>query len=271
MNCPHCHSFKTTQLKRTTNLGYPVYRCKSCQRTFNERTGTPFNYVEVPTDILFQVLLCRVRYKLSYRDVAEFFLLRGFEFTHEAVREWQERFAPIFGEELRAKRSGKVGSVWFVDETYIKVKGRWCYLYRAIDQKGNLVNSMLSQKRDLAAAKAFFEQALTLSDPPEKVVTDGLSSYPRAMAETLGSEVEHEVRSCVTNPIEQSHRGVKHRYYPTLGFGKFKSAQSFCRAVDEVRQFFRPREWMAELVSLAEQRSLFIQRVEELRALFQAA
>jgi transposase-like protein len=116
MNCPHCHSTNTTKLKRTTNLGYAVYRCKTCQCTFNERTGQPFNYVEVPTDILFQVLLCRIRYKLSYRDVAEFFLMRGFKFTHEAVRDWEERFAPIFREELRAKRRGKIGKVWFVDE-----------------------------------------------------------------------------------------------------------------------------------------------------------
>lgn len=64
-----------------------MFRCKSCRRTYNERTGTPFNFIEVPTDILFQVLLSRVRYKLSYRDVAEFFLLRGFQFSHETVRD----------------------------------------------------------------------------------------------------------------------------------------------------------------------------------------
>ena len=70
MNCPHCHSARTTVLQRTTELGYAVSRCQNCNRTFNERTGTPFNFVEVPTDIVFQVLLYRVRYKLSYRDIA---------------------------------------------------------------------------------------------------------------------------------------------------------------------------------------------------------
>ena len=108
MDCPHCHSTHTPQLKRITNLGYAVFRCKDCQRTFNERTGTPFNFLEFPTDIVFQVLLRRLRYKLSYRDVAEFFLVRGFEFTHETVRDWEERFAPIFADELRAKHKGKV-------------------------------------------------------------------------------------------------------------------------------------------------------------------
>jgi hypothetical protein len=62
-------------------LGYQVFRCRECKRSFNSRTGTPFNFLEVPTDIVFQVLLCRLRYKMSFRDVAEFFLLRGFEFT----------------------------------------------------------------------------------------------------------------------------------------------------------------------------------------------
>jgi transposase-like protein len=85
MNCPHCSSTQITHLQRTTDFGYAMYRCKACDRTCNERTGTPFNFIEVPTDIVFQVLLCRFRYKLSFRDIAEFFLLRGLEFTHEAI------------------------------------------------------------------------------------------------------------------------------------------------------------------------------------------
>ena len=87
MACPHCRASETRRLPRITDLGYAVFRCQSCGRTFNERTGTPFNFVEVPTEIIFQVLLCRVRYKLSYRDIAEIFLLRGFAFTHETVQD----------------------------------------------------------------------------------------------------------------------------------------------------------------------------------------
>lgn len=88
-----------------------MFRCSNCHRAFNERTGTPFNFIEVPTDIVFQVLLCRLRYKLSFRDIAEFFLLRGFEFTHETVRDWEERFIPIFAKQLRAKRKGNEGKI----------------------------------------------------------------------------------------------------------------------------------------------------------------
>jgi transposase-like protein len=180
-----------------------MFRCKDCCRTFNERTGTPFNFIEVPSDIVFQVLLCRLRYKLSFRDIAEFFLLRGFKFTHETVRDWEERFAPIFAERLRAKRKGKSGKIWFVDETYIRVGDCWCYLYRGIDEDGNLVDVRLSQKRDMEAAKAFFAQAYeVVQQPPQRVATDGHTSYPRAIAEELGEGVEHEVRDCRGNPIE---------------------------------------------------------------------
>ena len=242
MSCPHCGSNRITNLQRTTALGYAVFYCKDCQRTFNERTDTPFNFLKFPTDIVFQVLLCRFRYKLSYRDVAEFFLVRGFAFTHETVRAWEARFAPIFAAELRAKRKGNVGNVWHVDETYIRVQGRWCYLYRAIDQDGNLVDSRLSETRDMEAAKAFFQQTQAVADaPPKRVFTDGHTSYPRAIKEALGAEVEHEVIPCLGNPIEPSHRGIKQRYYPTLGFGAVESAQRFCQAFEEVHQFFRPR------------------------------
>jgi transposase-like protein len=144
-------------------------------------------------------------------------------------------------------------------------------LYRGIDEDGNLVDVRLSEKRDMQAAKAFFAQAHEIVEQmPQRVVTDGHTSYPRAIAEELGAEVEHEVRTCLSNPIEQSHRGIKQRYYPTLGFGAFESAQRFCQAFDEVKQFFRPRARMREFVSLSEQRERFAERVDELQALFEA-
>ena len=249
-----------------------MFRCKDCRRTYNERTGTPFNFIEVPTDILFQVLLCRIRYKLSYRDVAEFFLLRGFTFTHETVRDWEARFLPHFIDQLRAKRKGNVGKLWHVDETCIRVNGRWCYLYRGIDEHGNLVDVRLSATRDMAGTQAFFAQAAELHETsPERVATDGLAAYPRAIEEELGQDVEHEVRPCTANPVEQSHRRVKYRYYPSLGYGEFDVAQRFCQAVDEIGHVLRPRSQMAEFVCLSDLRQRFIQGVEELEVLFQAA
>src|SRR5688572_1510663 len=89
MVCPHCQSASIRNLNHPTDLGYAFFRCGDCGRKFNERTGTPFNFLEFPTDIVFEIVLCRLLYKLSLRNLAQMFLLRGIEFTHEAVREWE--------------------------------------------------------------------------------------------------------------------------------------------------------------------------------------
>ena len=125
MNCPHCHSLVTTQLARKTSLGYRTFRCSECGRKFNERTGTVYNHLQFPTDVVMLVVLWRLRYKLSLRDLAEMFLMRGFEFTHETVRDWEERFAPLITEQLRCRRKGKADYSWNCDETYLKVGGKW--------------------------------------------------------------------------------------------------------------------------------------------------
>ncbi len=126
MNCPHCTSPATKEQQKRTTLGYSTFRCSACRCLFNERTGTPFNYLEYPTDLVLLVVFWRLRYKLSLRDLAEIFLQRGFVFTHETVREWEERFAPLISDQLRAKRHGQAGTSWHVDETYVSVKGKWC-------------------------------------------------------------------------------------------------------------------------------------------------
>ena len=138
------------------------------------------------------VILWRFRYKLSLRDLAEMFLQRGLSFTHEAVREWENKLAPLLSETLRKRRHGAVGQSWYVDETYVKVQGQWCYLYRAIDRDGNLVDVRLSTTRDLTAAEAFFRSAWTLTGvAPDRITTDGHDAYPRAIRNVFGNHVTH--------------------------------------------------------------------------------
>ncbi|GHO97582.1 IS6 family transposase [Reticulibacter mediterranei] len=232
MNCPDCLSRATKEQKKKMALGYRTFRCFVCQRSFNERSGTPFNYLEYPTEIILLVVLWRLRYKLSLRDLAEMFLERGFVFTHEAVREWEARFAPLLAEQLQAKRRGYAGISWYVDETYIKVHGKWCYLYRAIDSNGNLVDSRLSEKRDMEAARRFFLQACqTVGHTPERVTTDGHDSYPRAIRETLDSDVIHRCNPYLNNRVGQDHRGIKQRYYPMRGCGKLRVSLTLLQGV----------------------------------------
>ena len=154
----------------------------------------------------------------------------------------------------------------------MKVDGRWCYLYRAINADGNLVDSMLSETRDMEAAKRFFQRARTVvGHAPEKVTTDGHDAYPRAIRETLGPEVQHRTSRYMNNRMEQDHRGVKQRYYPMRGFGSFEAAARFCTAHDELRDHLRSRQHMNEAVSLADQRRLFQERWGEVCAVLQAA
>jgi len=217
--------------------------------------------LQFPTDIVLLVVLWRLRYKLSLRDLAEVFLVRGFEFTHEAVRDWEARFAPLITEQLRSRRGGKAGHSWYLDETYVKVGGKWHYLYRAIDRDGNLVDSRLSEKRDMASAKMFFAQAKeVVGHKPVRVTTDGHDSYPRAIRRILGRKVIHRTNRYLNNRIEQDHRGIKQRYYPMRGFGSFRAASRFCSAFDELRYYFRYRTKPKEKVPLSEQRRMFRQR-----------
>jgi transposase-like protein len=173
MNCPYCAATTTQKRAKKTKLGYLTFFCPKCKRNFNERTGSPFNYLEFPTDIVFLVVFWRLRYKLSLRDLAEMFLARGFLFTHETVRDWEERFAPLIADQLRTKRRGQAGISWYVDETYVKVHGKWCYLYRAIDQDGNLVDARLSEKRDMDAAKQFAQTSRGTGWPYARAGDDG--------------------------------------------------------------------------------------------------
>jgi putative transposase len=256
--CPHCAVTTTVEQPRRTALGYRTFRCSACRRLFNERTGTPFNHVQMPTAIVLLVVLWRLRYKLSLRDLTEMFMTRGFVFTHETVRDWEARFAPLLADHLRAKRRGTAGDKWHADEPYLTVDGRWCYLYRAIDRDGNLVEALLREKRDMDAARRFFARAVDLADrAPERVTTDGHDAYPRAIRETLGPEVQHRTSRYKNNRIEQDHRGVKQRYYPMRGFGSFASAARFCPAFEDQRQYFRAVARSGEAVSLGERRRVF--------------
>jgi putative transposase len=180
------------------------------------------------------------------------FLIRGYELSYETVRDWEARFAPLLADQVRRRCQHRVGRCWFVDETYIKVSGRWVYLYRAIDKQGQLIDSMLSTKRDMAAAQRFFRSAQTVAGRRrEQVTTDGHGSYPRAIAEVLGKQVKHRCSRYKNNGIEQDHRGIKQRYYPMLGFKSFRSAQQFCRYFDERRNYFRTKQRCREVVPAA--------------------
>ena len=144
---------------------------------------------------------------------------------------------------------------------FSRVKGRLAYLYRVIDRDGNLVDVLLSEKRDKAAAETFFRSARTVTDSvPERVTTDGHAAYPGAITAVLGEAVRHRTNRYLNNHREQDHRGIKQRILPMGGFKSIESAKRFCRVHDEVRNFLRPRSYRNEVISLAQRRLLHAAR-----------
>ena len=175
-------------------------------------------------------------------------------------------------EELRRRRHGQAGCSWYVDETYIKVEGRWCYVYRAIDRSGALVDVLFSEHRDMAAAKAFFRSARTVTGiTPDRVTTDGHGSYPRAIRTELGRTVRHRTSQYMNNRIEQDHRGIKGRYRSMRGFKCPRSAARFCRGYDELRNFLRPRSRHNQHVPANHRRMHLLRRTVTVLAILEAA
>src|SRR3974390_3015607 len=137
MRCPACDSRSIRERPERTTQGYRRFRCR-CGKQFNERSAGLLNRAQYPSDVIALVVLWRLRYKLSLRDLAEMFLIRGLVFSYEAVRDWEAKLTPALAENLRRRRKGKVGRSWYVDETYIRVRGGWGYLDRAIRRRAAL-------------------------------------------------------------------------------------------------------------------------------------
>ncbi len=194
MDCPHCSSASTYQRAATTKKGYKCYHCRNCGKFFNERTLSPFNRLCHKTELIFKAVLFRLPYKLSLRELVEMFETEGITLSHETIRLWEAKFAPLIEKELKTERKGTVSSSWHADETLIKIKKEWHYLYRAIDSRGQLVEPKLARTRDLATTTNFFKEAVeTVGQTPHKVTTDKESSYPGAIEATLGRKVEHQL------------------------------------------------------------------------------
>jgi putative transposase len=232
----------------------------------------PFSRLQYPTEVICLVVLWRLRYKLSLWDLAEMFLQRGLIFTHEAVRDWEAKLAPLLSDVLRKRRHGAGGQSWYVDETSIKVQGQWCDLYRAIDRNGHLIDARLSDTRDLAAAEVFFRSAWTVTGvAPDRITTDGHNAYPRAIRQVFGNWVVHRTNRYLNNHLEQNHRGIKPRYRPMGGFKQGHTAARFCRAFDEVRALLCPQSQRNQPLSLAQRRDIHRDRFGQLMEILVAA
>src|SRR3954453_16788459 len=200
-------------------------------------------------NVIIRCVRWYLRFKLSYRDMAEIAWELGVSVALSTILRWVVRFSEEF-----AKRSlhfeQRVGRSWRADETYVKVNGGWMFLYRAVDQRGRTVESFLSRTRDVAAAKAFFRKALKHHGEPRSITIDAFEPSHAALRR-MGMRNEFnfrwanpvKIRSCkyLNNIVEQDHRRIKSRVQPMLGFQKFYNARRVLIGVELLQKMSKGR------------------------------
>jgi transposase, IS6 family len=201
------------------------------------------------------VITCAVgwylRFSLSYRNVEELLTERGLPADHTTVWRWVQCYAPVLNKRIRRELK-PTNSSWRVDETYVRVNGKWTYLYRAVDSAGATIDFLLSAHRDVAAAKRFFQNAvLAPGHPRPRVINvDGNPSYPRVVAELKQERVlgrRCRCRTCpfLNNLVEQDHRAIKRRINASQGFRSFRGAQRTIQGYEVVHMIRKgPVRWL---------------------------
>jgi IS6 family transposase len=223
--CPRCSSESVIK-DGTTELGGQRFRCCRCRRRFTRRSSSAFSGRGFPDDIIALAVRWYVRYRLSYAEVSEWLAERGILVDQSTIYRWVQRFLPLFGEAARKHRD-PVGLDWRVDETYARIRGRWHYIYRAIDGHGQIVDAYVSPTRDMVAARKFFERAIASGGTtPRRVITDKAGAYPSALAAAVPG-VLHRTGRYRTNGIERDHGFLKERLRPMRGLKSRRSAAVF--------------------------------------------
>lgn len=181
----------------------------------------------------------KFRFTLSYRDLEEIMIIRGAFIDHSTLQRWVKCFSHLIDQRVR-KRKRPVDGSWRMDETYIKLNGKWIYLYRAVDKYGFTIEFLLRAKRDGVAAKAFFKKAFKAHGRPEKVTIDGSATNKSALEgfnEGFEEGEQYEIRQVkyLNNIVEQDHRFIKKRTKPMLGFKNFQSAKETISGIENIR------------------------------------
>jgi IS6 family transposase len=186
-------------------------------------SSAPAGY-RFPREVIAVAVRWYLRYGLSYRDVEELLSERGIEVDHVTIYRWVQTFTSEFIDAARPARHA-TGDRWFVDETYVKIAGRWTFLYRAIDQRGQVIDVLLSRRRDATAARMFFARALRCGAAPVEVTTDRAPVYPR-IVDDLEPSPRHITEQFANNVVEADHGRLKARLRPMRGLKQLASARN---------------------------------------------
>lgn len=246
MQCAQCVSDQFTKAGRD-RLGRQIHRCRGCGRRGTARTGSAFSGYRFPDDVIALAVRWYLRYRLSYDDVVELLTERGISVDASTVYDWVRAFTPRFIEAARTHRS-PIGKRWRVDETYIKVGKRWRYLFRAIDEHGQIVDVYLSDRRNAAAARAFLEAAIGATTvAPTRVTSDKAKCYPPAVHAVLPN-AEHRTSKYLNNGLERDHQHLKGRIRPMRWFKTLGGASNFSRGHALIRNLLRGFSSLAAVV-----------------------
>jgi putative transposase len=192
-----------------------------------------------PVEVISHCVWLYHRFPLSFREVEEMMLERGIVVSHETIRQWCAKFGQAYANALRRRRP-RPGDKWHLDEVYIKIAGKTHYLWRAVDQHGNVLDILVTSRRDTQAATRFFRKLLTaLEYVPRVLVTDKLGSYQAARRRVLRS-VEHRQSKYLNNRAENSHQPTRARERAMKKFTSARHAQRFLSAFSGISPHFRP-------------------------------
>ncbi|KPL66748.1 transposase [Erythrobacter sp. SG61-1L] len=222
------------------------------------KPANPFRCFNSSPEVIRLVVMMYVRYPLSLRNVEDLLFERGIDICHETVRFWWNRIGPLFAADIRRQRVSHMRVFrhwrWHLDEVFVKINGEQHYLWRAVDHEGEILESFVTKKRDKSAALAFMKRTLKRQGKPEKVVTDGMRSYPAAMRD-LGNLDRREVGRWLNNRAENSHLPLRRRERAMLRFRQMKSLQKFVSVHANVHNHFNQQRHLVDRKTYKERRS----------------
>ncbi|WP_432199849.1 IS6 family transposase [Erythrobacter sp. W53] len=231
--------------------------------------SNPFKRFNSSPEVIRLVVMMYIRFPLSLRNVEDLLFERGIDICHETVRFWWNRFGPMFSADIKRQRISRMRGFrqwrWHLDEMFVKINGETHYLWRAVDQEGEVLESYVTKKRDKSAALRFFKKALKRHGSPSEVVTDGLKSYPSAMRE-LGIEDRREMGRWLNNRVENSHLPLRRRERVMQRFRRMKSLQKFASVHANVHNHFNSDRHLTDRLTYKTNRSAALAEWQNLMA-----
>jgi putative transposase len=227
-------------------------------RKYRAESPSPFRCFNSSPEVIRLAVLMYVKYPLSLRNVEDLLHERGIDICHETVRFWWNRFGPLFAADIRRQRISHMRGFrhwrWHLDEMYVKVNGEMCYLRRAVDHEGEILESFVTKKRDKAAALTFMKKALRRHGAPEAITTDGLRSYKAAMSD-LGNSDKQDVGRWANNRVENSHLPFRRRERAMLRFRRMSCLQKFTSVHANVHNHFNVERHLVDRQTFKTRRS----------------